>query len=194
MGFRISLSSLFVVVFAAILTINSLGTAVAGTIQVPADQPTIQGAIDVAVDGDTVLVAPGTYVENINFLGKAITVTSESGPQVTIIDGDNLGTVVTFNSGEGLASVLRNFTIQNGFAAFGAGITIGGASPTIIGNIFGNNSQSAGGFGAGIGANVSSAVVEENIFRNNDCDNQFLSGVISFVNSSSPLIATRPTI
>jgi len=61
--------------------------AVSATIHVPPDQPTIQAGIDVAVGGDTVLVAPGTYVENIDFKGKAITVTSEQGADVTVIDG-----------------------------------------------------------------------------------------------------------
>src|SRR5262245_8149847 len=65
------------------------------TIIVPSDQPTIQSAINVATDGDRVLVAPGTYFENINFGKKAITVTSESGPQDTIIDGGNADSVVS---------------------------------------------------------------------------------------------------
>ena len=45
-------------------------------INVPGDQPTIQEAINASVDGDTVLVADGTYYENINFKGKAITLAS----------------------------------------------------------------------------------------------------------------------
>jgi serine protease len=56
------------------------------TIRVPSDRATIQAGINAAANGDTVLIAPGTYSENINFSGKAITVTSEQGPQVTIID------------------------------------------------------------------------------------------------------------
>src|SRR5262245_49247689 len=74
----------------------------AGTIHVPADQPTIQSGIDAAVDGDTVLVAPGLYVERIWFMGKAITVKSSGGPAVTVIDGSGPGpsSVVTFAAGE----------------------------------------------------------------------------------------------
>jgi len=45
-------------------------------INVRGDQPTIQAGIDAAVNGDEVVVAPGTYVETINFLGKAITLRS----------------------------------------------------------------------------------------------------------------------
>lgn len=57
------------------------------TIHVPADQPTIQAAINAAANGDTVLVSDGTYKENINFKGKAITVASVNGPVTTTIDG-----------------------------------------------------------------------------------------------------------
>src|SRR6266851_2976315 len=116
------------------------------TIHVPADQATIQAAINAASNGGTVLVAPGTYFENINFKGKAITVTSSGGPSVTIIDGSANGSVVTFNSGETTSSVLSGFTIRNGQSNFstpgfgsGGGIFIHSSSPTIGGNVITGN-------------------------------------------------------
>ena len=65
-------------------------------IRVPQDYPGIQQAINVAIDGDTILVSPGTYTENINFLGKGIVLTSNfifsnnlDNINSTIIDGSN---------------------------------------------------------------------------------------------------------
>src|SRR5262249_3424302 len=111
--------------------------------RVPSDRPTIQSAIDDTTNGDTVLVAPGTYSEHIDFKGKAITVTSESGPQVTIIDAGNADSVIFFISGEGRDSVLNGFTVQNGRRiqgfAEGGGIRIQGSSPTITNNKITNN-------------------------------------------------------
>ncbi|HUS84372.1 MAG TPA: hypothetical protein VMX56_04445, partial [Anaerolineales bacterium] len=84
-------------------------------LRVPQDYPRIQAAIDAASDGDTVLVAPGTYYETIDFLGKAITVESETIPEETIIDAGGAGSVVTFDSEEGRDSVLRGFLLRGGY-------------------------------------------------------------------------------
>jgi hypothetical protein len=112
----------------------------ADVIHVPTDQPTIQAAINAAVDGDEVVIAPGTYNEAINFSGKAITVRGEAGPDVTTIDATGLGqvSVVRFGQGEGPDSVLQDLTITGGAGRLdasgdpvGGGIYAGG-NPTII--------------------------------------------------------------
>src|SRR5262245_59621728 len=87
------------------------------TLVVPGTHPTIQAAISTAQPNDTVLVMPGTWVERIDFLGKAITVHSAAGAAATTIDGNQLGTVVTFTSNETPASVLEGFTITHGQGA-----------------------------------------------------------------------------
>jgi len=139
---------------------------------VPGDQPTIQAAINAASAGDTVLVAPGTYVENINFQGKAITVTSSGGPSVTRIDGGASGTVVTFNHSEGASSVLSGFTIRNGKrnGGFGGGISISGASPTITANVITGNHAAVG---PGIYVSGGSPLIQGNTITGN---NQLASG------------------
>lgn len=86
----------------------------AATIHVPDDFGTIQGAIDHASSNDTIIVKPGTYMENIDFTGKAVAVRSEQGPGFTSIDGNQLESVVTFSSGEGSGSILQGFTVTNG--------------------------------------------------------------------------------
>ena len=107
---------------------------------------TIQSGIDAASNGDTVLVAPGIYYENIDFKGKAITVTSSAGAASTIIDGGAAPgfAVVDFQSNENRTSILSNFTIRNGGpntfnSPAGGGVYISGASPTILNNIITEN-------------------------------------------------------
>ncbi|MBN1658579.1 MAG: hypothetical protein JXA93_09275, partial [Anaerolineae bacterium] len=84
---------------------------------------TIQHGIDVATNSDTVLVHPGVYQENINFLGKNITVGSlfvttgdEDYTLQTVIDGQRQGHVVTFENGEAATAQLSGLTITNGYA------------------------------------------------------------------------------
>lgn len=151
----------------------------------------IQSAINNASNGDTIIVDPCTYYENINFLGKAVKLTSldPNDPCTvasTIIDGSqpadpNKGSVITFSSGEGLNSILTGFTIQNGTGQTdntvtwrvwtgnngdGGGVFCRNASPTIAKNIFKNCSANYGG-GAIYCHNNASPLIAGNIFNNN---------------------------
>ncbi len=180
----------------ALLLSTAVGVSIANaaTINVPADQPTIQAGINAASNGDTVLVAAGTYTENINFLGKAITVTSSAGAKTTIIDGGKIAPVVTFSSSEGARSVLRHFTLQNGTSTFnsqyaGGGIYINGASPTISGNTIQNNSACSDG--GGIGVSFGSPRIQGNTIKNNiqsGCSGGPGGGGISLVGAGSARI------
>lgn len=128
-------------------------------INVPADFPTIQQAIDTANTGDTVLVSPGIYVENITIERKNITVASlflttqdTSYISQTILDGNQAGSVVRL-FGVYTTMVLSGFTIKNGNASSGGGILItssGGrpawnSTPTLRNLIINDNSALAGG-------------------------------------------------
>jgi hypothetical protein len=65
------------------------------------DAATIEAAIDLPTDGDTVLVGPGRYYEDFSFLGKDIVIKSLMGPASTILNGSQEDwSIVTFNDGE----------------------------------------------------------------------------------------------
>jgi hypothetical protein len=120
-------------------------------LQVPGGYPSIQAAMDAAQQGDTVLVAQGTYHERIDFKGKEITVVSSHGAASTVIDGGQAGSVVTFSSLEGPGAVLQGFTITNGTGIFlgnfyyGGGIYIKLSSPSILDNLITDNHCGKGG-------------------------------------------------
>ncbi len=134
------------IVFTALIIFAfSANLSLAATILVPSEQSTIQAGIDAAIDGDLVLVEPGTYVENIDFLGKAIVLQSESGAYVTVIDGNQTGSVVTFISMETDDAVIDGFTIRNGSTFYGGGITCGLSFPIITNCVISNNDASQGG-------------------------------------------------
>lgn len=112
---------------------------------VPDDYPAIQDAIDNAANGDTIIVRAGTYMENINYLGKTFTLKSESGPVDTVINGGQAESVVRFISGEGNDTVLDGFTLTNGWGYDGGGVFCENSAPTILNNIIVLNQANYGG-------------------------------------------------
>ena len=166
-------------------------------IHVPDDQPTIQAGIDNALNGDTVLVAPGTYYENINFNGKNNVIASHyilendmDFINSTIIDGSqaqysDTASCVRFVSGEDSTTVLQGFTIKQGsgtnwidpqFPSYtwhsGGGIFIFQSSPTIknnyiIDNHVDDNTGVSGASGGGLLMYGGNPTIINNIIKNN---------------------------
>ncbi len=151
----------------------------ANVIHIPQEHSKIQAGINAARDGDALLVAPGTYYENIDFGGKNIIVTSEKGPEETVINGGFEGSVVTFQSGEDRGVVLHGFTIMNGMAGLsrteqkpelypsGGGISIRDASPTISHNIITKNATVDFGGGISIEGESAEPIIENNYISKN---------------------------
>jgi len=171
-------------------------------IHVPMDQNTIQNGINVAEIGDTVLVEPGTYTENINFSGKAIVVgslllTTDNLEfiELTIIDGNENGSVATFNSNENELSLLRGFTLENGngnyadpdgngsYWNYGGGVYCKDSNPTLIDLVITNNTGNQGGGGGLFCYNASPTLYSSAIIENSTDD---VGGGIYARDESSP--------
>ena len=166
---------------ACIMTLAAGGVlssaALADTLFVPAQFPTIQDAINAAADGDTIVVAPGSYFENIDFLSKSIAVTSSGGNGVTTIDG-SVGFTSTVNivATTGTAT-LSGFTVIAGPGQadpFNAVLTSGGgvfAQEAVV-EIDGCIIRDANTSGRGGGAHFfdSDVVVSNSVFTNNISD------------------------
>lgn len=155
----------------------------AATRLVPDEYATIQAAINACVDGDVVIIAPGTYTgpgnRDIDFGGKAITVRSENGPANCIIDCQSSGRGFYFRN-EDENSIVDGFMIIKGNAYYGGGIYCYGSSPTITNcRIIGNEAI----WGAGIFCkNSSSPTISNCIISGN------VGAGISCSRSSNPLI------
>ena len=138
---------------AALLAAQSTDAA---TIRVPGDQPTIQAGVNAASEGDTVLVAPGTYTglgnKNIDVHARELVLRSEGGPGVTEIDCEGNGRAFYFQANEPSVPRLEGFTIRNGVVSgplpdgYGGGILcVFYSSPRISNCVIAFNSAANGG-------------------------------------------------
>jgi len=172
----------------------------AAIINIPEDYSTIQEGIEQATSGDTILVNPGTYFENINFIGKDILLTSQfffnedvSYIEQTIIDGSNsinpdtTSTVIFCNEETG-STIIQGFTIRGGggsvwidpqFPTYtwfsGGGIFIYYSSPTIkynhiSENMVINTAGYDGASGGGLLCFRGNPTITNNILSSNQAD------------------------
>ncbi|MCZ6766450.1 MAG: right-handed parallel beta-helix repeat-containing protein [bacterium] len=181
-----------VIIFAGIVLSFIVSTGYGASLLVPTDYPTIQDALDAALDGDEVVVEPGTYQEILTVPPRAITLRSQSGnPANTILDGslvpDNVA-LVLFDGDPAGTRALRGFTLTNskgpvridGFANTGLHIiedcrfiNMGpngalravGASTDILNNEFIDNE---GIFGGGAIVMTGAGLIQNNLFQGND--------------------------
>jgi parallel beta-helix repeat protein len=146
----------------------------------------IQHAIDAALDGETIIVCPGTYMENIEFDSRNLTLRSSDplDPAIvnsTIIDGkDNASVVRLVND----TSTIIGFTIQNGNASHGGGIYVDEGSPIIEKNNIINNNATI--YGGGIYIYKSSPTIIGNTIIGNKASTN--GGGIYVDSASSPII------
>jgi hypothetical protein len=142
--------------------------------RVPADFPTIQAAIDSALEAQRILVSEGIYLESLDFHGKNIEVCAVGGRANTVLDGTGLaGSVIRATSGESASAIIQGFTIRNGTSGtlvngqlVGGGMLIENASPTIRDCAFVSNSVGAGA-GGGLAAINSHSIIEQCTFTQN---------------------------
>lgn len=154
--------------------------ALADTINVPAEAPTIQIAINLSSDGDEIVVAPGTYFESLTLLGKEVTLRSSGGPGATTIDGfGQFDSVIHAVSGETLNTVIDGFTITGGNAdgiddgdpvadERGGGLFVNGSSVTVVNCMFIDNV--AANVGGAFYSNGGTASFTDCLFEDNQAD------------------------
>ena len=123
------------------LVLILIGFSEARIINIPDDYPTISEAITASVSGDTVMVGPGEYSEDINPSGKNILISSSNGPDTTKIFGQ-----ILFENGEDSTCIFRGFYVfEQSWAS--TILCRNSSSPVIEGNIIADH---FGYSGAGI--------------------------------------------
>jgi len=168
--------------------------APARTIRVPRDAPNIAAAIAQAPFGYTVLLDDGVYrgAQNtrLDAGAKQISLRSRNGAAGAIVDCEGVGPFITFGAQAVQPSEVIGLTLRNCAAGLAGAIDLIASAPLIASNVFENTNQPPA-MGVQISGNGASPNVQRNVFRNTDCDDGFLSGVLAFINVSSPYVANN---
>ncbi len=129
----------------------------AGTLDVPAQYPTIQAALDAAAAGDTIVVQPGTYAEALVFPSFDVTLTAPGGPDVTVVDATGLGTsAVTIPNVESTPALVEGFNVTGGVGTlvgserWGGGVLLCGGGRATLRDCRITGNSALVGYGGGI--------------------------------------------
>lgn len=175
--------------------------AFSAVLHVSGDYPNIQAAVDAAVDGDTILIADGTYSGPGNIgiqwdaTNKHLVIRSENGRDHCIIDCLQEDRAFLINQGQDRRDIIDGLTITNGLVlGSGGGIYISSASPVIrdclleknYASGYHDNSYSGGGGAIMIKNESSDPLIQGNIIRNNLADN--LGGGLLFAEHTSGVL------
>jgi len=147
-----------------VATLVATGMSQAGTIHVPGDYPNIYQAVAVAIDGDVIEVAAGTYLGSyLSPQGKSITISGElheDGTPAVILDGQQSGAVLWCYHGEDTLTVFRNLILTNGSSYYGGGLSCyDGSSPALENCIFRDNMGTIEGGGVHLRENCNPAFI-----------------------------------
>ena len=171
---------------ALLLALVASITCSAATTHVPSDFPTIQEAVNVSADGDTVLVACGTSYEYDINMKSGVYLRSETGDADCVtIDADSQGTVLRCGIVNNLTTV-EGFTITGGLAeAAGGGISCCAGCEATLKNltVSGNRGELGGG---GLDISLSSPIILGCSFLSNRSDLGVGGGMHISGSSSAP--------
>jgi hypothetical protein len=187
-----------------IVALFAMGTAHGADFLVPQQFPTIQSAIEIAPDGSRIVVAPGTYRENL-LIQRSLVLVSTGGSQRTTLDGQARGAVIAARGDGSQQVTIKGFTITNGLSTFedlstpgagsGGGIHLMEVEADIDDNVVTGN---VGCLGTGIAASSSTVRIVGNRITDNvqhpSCNGANGGGIFFNADAGKPSVISRNEI